>query len=101
MSIQPDTILSILIGGLITWIAAHCYYARAAKDMEAESKKLRHLHHISLQAMEDAGMVELHRDSMGEIVGMTQELSCIASSSLVATANLSALNEVEEEHDSK
>jgi hypothetical protein len=101
MSIQPDTIISILIGGLITWFAAHLYYARAAKDMEAESKKLRNLHRISLQAMEDAGMVKINRDAAGEIIGMVHELSAHAVITSRATAELTVLNEVEEGHDSK
>ena len=103
MTITPETwisigltLFSIAAGSLVTAYFAHRYYARAAKDMEAESKKLRNLQRISLQAMEDAGMVKLNRDASGEIIGMAHELSFTASSSLVATMELSCDDEVHE-----
>jgi hypothetical protein len=103
MTITPETwisigltLFSIAAGSLVTAYFAHRYYARAAKDMEAESKKLRNLHRISLQAMEDAGMVKLNRDAAGEIIGMVHELSAHAVITSHATAELSIHKEVEE-----
>ena len=101
MIIQFDTIVSILIGGFITWIAAHWYYVRAAREMAAETKALKNLHRISLQAMEDAGMVKLNRNSAGDIVGMIHEASSSVVATSRATAECSILNKVEEGDDSK
>jgi hypothetical protein len=36
-------IVSILIGGIITWLASWYYYQRAAKDLQDEAAKLRDL----------------------------------------------------------
>ena len=103
MTITPDTwisigltLFSIAVGSIVTAYFAHRYYARAAKDMEAESKKLRNLHRISLQAMEDAEMVRLTRDAAGEPIGMVHDLSASQSNSLVATMELSCDDEVHE-----
>lgn len=100
MIIQPDTIISMAVGAIVTAIVAHLYYVRAAKDMEAESKKLRNLHCISLQFMEDAGMGKLNRDASGEIVGMVHELSAHGVITSHATAELTIFNEVEAEKNS-
>lgn len=101
MTITPETwisigltLFSVAVGGGLTWLAAHWYYVRAAREMEVESMKLRNLHRIALQAMEDAGMVKLNRDAAGEIIGMIHELSAHAVSTFHATAELSCDDEV-------
>lgn len=101
MIIQFDTIVSILIGGFITWVAAHWYYVRAAREMEAETKALKNLHRISLQAMENAGMVKLNRNLAGDIVGMVHDMSSHVVATSCATAECSILNKIEESDDSK
>jgi hypothetical protein len=97
MSIQPDTIISMAVGAIVTAIVAHLYYVRAADDMKKETKRVHNLLRIALQGMEDAGMVKLNWDSAGEIIGMTHFVSMNAVSTFHATAELSVLNEVEEE----
>jgi hypothetical protein len=75
-------ISSIAIGALITWLVARrYYYVRAALDLELETKKIRNLLRIALQALEDAGMVKLNRDSSGQIVGMVHDVSINLSAS--------------------
>lgn len=103
MTITPETwfsigltFLSTLAGGIITWIAAHKYYVRAAKEMEAETKHVQNLLRISLQAMEDTKMVKLNRDASGKIIGMVHELSAHAVITSSATATLSVTNESQE-----
>ena len=88
------TLFSTAVGGGLTWFVSRWYYVRAAKDMEAESKKLRDLHYISLYAMENAGMLELNRNVHGEITGMTANMSANIGGSSSMTAELSAINEV-------
>lgn len=101
MTISTDTIISILIGGLITWVAAHWYYVRAARELKDETERVQNLLRISLQAMEDAGMVKLNRDAYGKIIGMVHDLSAHPVSTFHATAELTVLDEVEAGHDSK
>jgi hypothetical protein len=103
MTITPETwvsigltFLSTLAGGVITWIAAHKYYVRAAKEMEAETKYVQNLLRISLQAMEDTKMVKLNRDASGKITGMVHELSAHAVTTSFATVTLSVSNESQE-----
>ena len=100
MSITPETwfsigltFLSTLAGGAITWIAAHKYYVRAAKEMEAETKYVQNLLRISLQSMEDNKMVKLNRDASGKIIGMVHEFSAHTVITSFATATPTVCNE--------
>jgi len=104
MTITPETwfsigltFLSTLAGGVITWIAAHKYYVRAAKEMESETKYVQNLLRISLQAMEDTKMVKLNRDASGKITGMVHEISAHAVITSSATATLSVSNASQED----
>jgi len=63
------------MGALITWLVARRYYVHAALDLESETTKIRKLLAIILQSLEDAGMVELNRNSSGQIIGMNYKLS--------------------------
>jgi len=47
-----ETIASVVIGGVITWLAAYWYYRQAAKGLEREAAKLRNLMRIVLVVME-------------------------------------------------
>ena len=92
-------IISIAIGALITWFVAWRYYVRAALALEAETKKLRNLLRITLQALEDAGMVKLNRDPSGQIVGMTHNVNISLSAS--ASLKTSELNEIKTKKNSQ
>ena len=91
-------IVSIAIGALLTWLVARLYYIRAAIDLESETKKIRNLLRIALQALEDAKMVKLNRDSSGHIIGMIHDASTIESAN--ASDKTSALNEIKEKDNS-
>ena len=86
-------ISSIAIGALITWLVARRYYVRAALDLESETKKIRNLLRIALQALEDAGMLKLNRDESGQIVGMVHDVSTNLSARV--STNFSGFNELE------
>ena len=103
MTITPETWISIgltlfaiAVGGGLTWLAAHKYYVRAAKEMEADTKKLTKLHHIELQSMEDAGLVKLNRNATGEIIGMVHYVSIQSVTTAKATMELSCDDELHE-----
>jgi len=49
---------------------ARAYYVSAARDLEKEAQQIRNLLRIALQAMENAGMVKLNRDTSGQPIGM-------------------------------
>jgi len=66
---------SIAIGALITFLVTRRYYIRAALDLESETDKIRKLLGIILQSLEDSGMVELNRNTSGQIIGMNYKLS--------------------------
>jgi hypothetical protein len=61
-------LVSLFVGGLITWLAARCYYMKSSEDLRNESKELRRLSEIVLLGMENAGFIELNKDlSLGEM----------------------------------
>ena len=91
-----ETILSVMFGGLITWFAAWYYYVRAAKELKEETDRVKNLLRISVQAMEDAGMVTLNRNGFGEVVGMVHSISGTASIVTHAKAHLTTHNEAVE-----
>jgi hypothetical protein len=82
------SLVSIAIGSLVTWLVARTYYVSAARDLETETKQIRNLLRIALQAMETAGMVKLNRDASGEPVGMIHAVA--VSDSLTFSGELSA-----------
>jgi hypothetical protein len=68
---DPATILSVLIGGAITWLVSWFYYRRAGRELRQEAAELRRLSALILDALETAGIAALTRDSVGRIVGIT------------------------------
>jgi len=68
-------IVSIALGILFASFVNWWFYIRASRDLKLETKKLRNLLRIVLQALEDAKMVKLNRDASGEIIGMIFDTS--------------------------
>jgi hypothetical protein len=68
-----STILSVLIGGAITWLVAWVYYRDASKQLIAETSKLRKALNLMIRGMEEEGWVTgVKRDDKGAIVSWTQ-----------------------------
>lgn len=63
------SILSVIVGGLITWLCSRRYYIKAGQELKTETAVLRRLNEIMLHAMEDSGMVKLNRDGSFNIIG--------------------------------
>ena len=70
-------LLAVIVGGIITWLVSRAYYIRAAKDLSAETHRIRNLLRIALQAMEDTKMVTLNRDQSGEVVWMVHNVTVV------------------------
>ncbi len=47
-----DTLLGIVIGGVITFLTSRWYYHRASEDLRQEAKELRHYLGITLQVLQ-------------------------------------------------
>lgn len=86
------TFLSVLVGALVTFVAARIYYQKASKDLFHEASELRRLNTLTLQAMAEAGLCEFTRDADGNIRGLKVSLSGISetSSSLTAKASVTS-----------
>lgn len=69
INISSDTIISIFIGGLITWIAAYYYYVQASKDMISKTDELERLSHLIIRGIESNG-AEYTRDDNGKPTGL-------------------------------
>ena len=68
-------LLSILVGGVITWFVSRFYYIRASNDLGKEANQLRELTKLMLRGMESAGWVEYNRDDKGNPIGIVFKLS--------------------------
>ena len=76
-----ETIISVLIGGAITWFFAWWYYRNASKELLIESAKLKKLNELMLAGMEYNGWLKLNRNKDGEITGFIQVLKANSISS--------------------
>lgn len=71
-----STIIGVLCGGLITWIASWHYYRKAGKELLAESKKLKLTSDLILYKLQypDAP-TQLKRNENGDVVGLIVEMT--------------------------
>jgi hypothetical protein len=71
--LNSGSVLSMVIGSAITWLAAWWYYRRAGAELRQEAAKLHRLTTIVLNALESASQlgIELTRDASGEIVALS------------------------------
>ena len=84
------TLVAILVGAIITWCVGRHYYQQAGKELSEEAAELRRLTTLVLRSMENAGLVELSRDTSGKIVGIVIR----AELKINVTTNASAKGEV-------
>ena len=47
-----DTLLGVVIGGVITFLTSRWYYHRASEELRQEAKELRHYLGITLQVLQ-------------------------------------------------
>jgi hypothetical protein len=84
------TFLSVLVGALVTFMAARIYYQKASKDLFKEAAELRRLNNLTLRAMEEAGLCEFKTDQDGNVQGLKISLfgHLHTSSSMIATPSV-------------
>jgi hypothetical protein len=87
-----STILGAVIGGIVTWLVAQIYYARASKELSAEANKLRQLNNLILLALEQSNLATLSRDSKGDITGIVGHISGSSKIKFQASGNLTDAN---------
>lgn len=70
------TVISIFLGGLITWAAAWIYYKKAGEELKAETALLRQANIAVVYMLEHPdARVEVRRDNAGNAVGLIVEAS--------------------------
>ncbi len=83
------TIVSIIIGALITWYFAHRYYIKASKELIEETKHIRKLLNcIVLLESDDEGQYTVKRDYEGNAVGLITQLSASMKGHSTVTGDL-------------
>jgi hypothetical protein len=66
-----ETLVGIVVGGLITWLVSYWYYKKAGDELRHEAERLRKLHELALYAQTNPGVkLQLIRDSAGNIIGL-------------------------------
>ena len=65
-----ETLFSVFVGAVVTWIVTWFYYKKAADDLRSDAKELRKLSSMMLTAMEGQGWASsLERDKDHNVTG--------------------------------
>ena len=67
-------VTGLIIGGIISFFFTKYHYEHEGKCLKNEVAKLRELNIGILRTMEEAGLIEWHRDNQGNITGMNIKL---------------------------
>jgi hypothetical protein len=59
------TLISIAVGGFITFLVTRWYYNRASGDLEREAGELKDYTVMLINYLDDAGVIEVERDVQG------------------------------------
>ncbi len=63
-----STLISLAVGGLITFLVTRWYYDRASGDLEREAGELKDYTVMLLNYLDDAGVIAVERDAQGSPV---------------------------------
>jgi len=64
-------LVTVFLGGLITWLAAWWYYKRAGDQLRAEAELLRKANMAIVYMLEHLGAaIEVRRDAAGNPIGL-------------------------------
>lgn len=77
LNIINKPVVSIIIGGVITWFFSYIYYKKSGDKLREEAEKLERLNNLILHSMENRFGVKLNRDKNGNPIGLIIELSHI------------------------
>lgn len=83
-----ETLISILVGSLVTWFFSWRYYAKAGEELQDEAAKLRQLNDLLLRGLENAGLMKVARDESGQPTGLIIELEAHIKATSSMSANL-------------
>jgi hypothetical protein len=61
------TLISIAVGGFITFLVTRWYYDRASGDLEREAGELKDYTVMLINYLDDAGVIEVERDAQGTL----------------------------------
>ena|SRR3712207_4321662 len=59
------SLISIAVGGFITFLVTRWYYDRTSGDLEREANELKDYTVMLVNHLDDAGMIEVERDAQG------------------------------------
>jgi hypothetical protein len=62
------TVISIAVGGVVTFVLTRWYYVRASGDLEREASELRDYTFTLINYFDDARMIDVERDAHGKPV---------------------------------
>jgi hypothetical protein len=62
------TVISIAVGGVVTFFVTRWYYERASRDLEREASELRDYTVTLINYLDDARMIDVERDAHGKPV---------------------------------
>ena len=65
-----ETFISVLAGGAITFLVSLFLYLRASEELRAESRELRRLTGLILDALDNANLASVVRDKQGNVQGI-------------------------------
>lgn len=68
-------LLSIALGGIITFFVSRHYYVKATKDLRDEAEGLKSLTVLIIRAMEKSGLAEFSYDQEGKPMGLILKIS--------------------------
>lgn len=97
--IMVETILGIVIGGLITFFVSWYYYQKSAKELQEESRKLRKTVNSLARWLQYTGLSkdEFIFDDEGNITGLVITASATAEIKTQAFANAEVISKNEKE----
>lgn len=78
------TLAGVVVGGLLAWLISHVYAHRATRNMARQRDELARYNRVLtalFHTWEEQGLVELSRDSAGEITGGRIRPSAASASS--------------------
>jgi hypothetical protein len=62
------TVISTVVGGVVTFVLTRWYYERASGDLEREASELRDYTVTLINYFDDARMIDVERDAHGKPV---------------------------------
>ena len=96
-----DTLLGIVIGGVITFLTSRWYYHRASEDLRQEAKELRHYLGITLQVLQalsdNKHSFDINWDEHGKPIGVSYHAPTTGQGSIQHSVDITSESPDEED----